>query len=89
MANEKLDLNITIEGMKESFDALLSFCREMADREKEKEEPKETWKEQKDIVKNEFNRIGYMLERAKPGTPEYSSLINNLRELKNTMGYWD
>ena len=93
--NEKLEINVKIDGMKESIDQLLAFCREMADRalmDKEKEEienHKEKWEAEKEIVKKEFSRVGDMLKKAKPGTPEYLSLVEDLYKLKNIMGYWD
>ena len=93
MPGGKLDINVKIDGMKDSMDQLLAFCREMADKETQREEKrdlKETedrWAEEKEIVKSEFDRVGNLLKKAKPGTDEYYKLTESLYKLKNIIGY--
>ena len=100
MAKDKVEVSVTVEGMTETaevikngIDAVLSFAREMADREKERKEkedlPKEDWANEKDLVKKEFARVCKLMEKAKPGTQEYHALAEDLYKVKNVVGYWD
>ncbi len=104
MTKEKKDIQINarlnMEGMQETMENLISLCREMADRQAQREErmdreraaknKRETWDEQKEIVKTQFNRVGELLANAKPGTDEYRKLTEDLKRLKDLTGYgWE
>lgn len=92
MAKEKsIEASITIEGMAEGFRQFIDFCREMADADKKKmkdEAKEDIWAEEKELVREQFNRVVECMKKAKPGTDEYYQLSRDLYQLKNIVDFW-
>lgn len=93
MSKENLNVNVKIEGLNEAMDKLISFTREIADREMLKEEKenleenKEKWEEEKAIIKSEFKRISDLMKKTDPATQKYADLANNLERIRCLIGY--
>ena len=92
MAKEKLG-GLTSILSEKSVDKIVACVKDLADKaieqnEKENAMKEDDYKDIKDRIKNEFNRIMDLLEKEKPGTEKYKDLCESLYKVKNVMTGW-
>lgn len=74
-------------------DKIMEGLAKIVERENEIQERKDQMKneeyaEQKQMLKEEFNRVMAQLKKLKPGTDEYDAVAESLHKIRNVIQYF-